>query len=419
MKSADEDMSLSCSPQRVAIAVGAGINNHGNDASLEALLSSLKRISPNSVFSCICHRPEKIEPRYGIPSVPLHWDTPKSFLFRAADRFSFRILSHLYRWRKTYLFLSKIDLLLFSGTGLLDDFDEHPLGMPYRIFMWCACAKIRRIRIAMVSIGAGPIKNPLSRFFMVKSAKLAEYRSYRDGMSKNFLQSTGMDTREDPVYADLVFSLPLDLKQSLNPPSSDGSMKIGIGLMNYYGWAAQHETARDIHESYVNRTFELVSALLERQHRVVFLVGIGEEKVVEHIQRRFLAPFSTSHDDRVCIKTSRNFQEQAKYILHLDVLIGSRYHTVIAGLMQNCAVIALGYTDKFSELMNCVGLNPYCQNIETFQVDRTIGLVEDAIKDRAYISQMLSDKNKILRDILATQETALAKQFFRARKKAS
>ena len=81
----------------------------------------------------------------------------------------------------------KVDIMIIPGTGILDDFGERPLGMPFDIFKWCLAARIAGARIAFVSIGAGPIGHPLSRWLMTAAARLAHYRSYRDAISRDFM----------------------------------------------------------------------------------------------------------------------------------------------------------------------------------------------------------------------------------------
>ena len=63
------------------------------------------------------------------------------------------------------------------------------------------------VKIIFASIGAGPIQHPLSRWFMKSAARAAHYRSYRDTVSKAFMESIGFDARNDPIYPDIAFAL--------------------------------------------------------------------------------------------------------------------------------------------------------------------------------------------------------------------
>ena len=102
----------------------------------------------------------------------------------------------------------RLELLIVPGTGILDDFEGRPLGMPVAILAWCLAARLCGTRLAFVSIGAGPIEHPLSRWLMKTAAAMAHYRSYRDTVSKEFMESIGFDTRDDPIYPDIAFKLP-------------------------------------------------------------------------------------------------------------------------------------------------------------------------------------------------------------------
>ena len=71
-------------------------------------------------------------------------------------------------------------MIVVPGTGMLDDFGERWRDMPYHLFRWGLACRMARTPFAFVSIGAGPIHHPLSRWLMRSAAAMARYRSYRD-----------------------------------------------------------------------------------------------------------------------------------------------------------------------------------------------------------------------------------------------
>ena len=84
-------------------------------------------------------------------------------------------------------------MLIIPGTGILDDFGGNPFGMPLALLAWCLVARLCGAWVAFVSIGAGRIQHPLSRWLMRSAAAMAHYRSYRDTVSKTFMESIGFD----------------------------------------------------------------------------------------------------------------------------------------------------------------------------------------------------------------------------------
>ncbi|NKW10965.1 hypothetical protein HGG76_23685 [Ochrobactrum tritici] len=85
----------------------------------------------------------------------------------------------------------KLDFLIVPGTGFLDDFSADPFGWPFAILRWSLAARLSGAELLMVSIGAGPINHPLSRWFMRQSALMATFRSYRDTISHEFMKTLG------------------------------------------------------------------------------------------------------------------------------------------------------------------------------------------------------------------------------------
>src|SRR5690606_2199071 len=110
----------------------------------------------------------------------------------------------------------------------------RPFGMPLALLAWCLVARLRGAWIAFVSIGAGPIHHPVSRWLMRSAVAMADYRSYRDAVSKEFMTRIGFDTRDDAVYPDIAFKLPAPA--SVRPQRPDGRLVVGVGVMTYQGW---------------------------------------------------------------------------------------------------------------------------------------------------------------------------------------
>ena len=64
----------------------------------------------------------------------------------------------------------------------------------------------------------------MSRRLMKWAAAMAQYRSYRDTISKELMESVGVDVRSDRVYPDLAFRLP-----NPKPSGLDGAPLTEVG----------------------------------------------------------------------------------------------------------------------------------------------------------------------------------------------
>ncbi|PPC88181.1 MAG: hypothetical protein CTY31_02250 [Hyphomicrobium sp.] len=395
----------SSDPNRVLVFVGAGIGNHGNDASLEAILPVISRLWPRSNIVCVCHYPDIVSQSFGLSCLPMLQRPSRYKLVRAIDRGTFRVLSRVTSFVLAYRSLRDGDILLFPGTGLLDDLGDVPFGRPYGIFIWSLSARLRGAAIAMVSIGAGPIRHRISRFFLVRSARMAQYRSYRDVQSQNFLAEQNVDIRADAVYPDLVFSRKLK-DHARKFPESDKQPVIGLGLVNYTGWLKSEQKSSNA-LVYVGKIAKLLAALIAAKRNVILIISEAEQDILSAIRDELKNKCLDVRDDDYQTIVTLDFDEQITAISNTDVLVAMRYHTAVSGLIQLRPVISIGYASKFAELMRTVNLADYFQPIETFDVSRLLGQIEECLREKSTISAMLASKIAQMQLDLAEQEQVI------------
>lgn len=393
---------------KVLVFVGAGIGNHGNDASLEAMLPAIQRLWPTRDVVCVCHYPDIVSRTFGLACLPM-LQLPSRYKFmRAIDRGSFRILSRAVSFFRAFRSVRDGDTLLFPGTGLLDDLGDMPFERPYGIYVWSLCARLRGATIAMVSIGAGPIRNRVSRFFLVRSAQLAHYRSYRDEQSKNFLESLHLDTRSDAVYPDLVFSRMLSDRARKFPQHATQPV-IGLGLVNFAGWLkSEQKLNQGLH--YVGKIANLIADLIAAKRGVILIISEAERDILSAIRDELKSNYPRVRDGDYQEVITKDFDEQITAIANTDVLVAMRYHTAISGLMQLRPVISIGYASKFGELMRAVNLADYFQPIETFDVTTLLSQIEECLREKSTISTMLASKIVQMQLQLGEQEQRMGER---------
>ena len=179
----------------------------------------LRSLSPDCEFCCICTNPDVVIARDGIDAVPIStrlvriWDrqTPMDKRVRMAF---LGVREEVGQYVRAFKTLRGTDMLIIPGTGLLTDAYGLSTWGPYNVFKWSLVAKLRGCKVLFVSVGVGPLYGTLGRFLAKSALLLADYRSYRDSSSAAYLPTTGFRATDDPVYPDLVFSLP----QTLLPP---------------------------------------------------------------------------------------------------------------------------------------------------------------------------------------------------------
>ena len=171
-------------------------------------------------------------------------------------------------WVHAVRHLRRLKVLIIPGMGVLDDFSVSPLGLgwPHDILSWCLLGRLMGVKIIFASVGAGPIRHPVSRWLMKAAAGPPTSRSYRDTVSKAFMESIGFDTRDDPIYPDIAFRLPAPA--STRAPAGAGQpLTIGVGVMAYCGWRNDPDRGAEIYAAYLGKITSFVLWLLDRGHR--------------------------------------------------------------------------------------------------------------------------------------------------------
>lgn len=212
---------------------------------------------------------------------------------------------------------------------------------------------------------------------------LADYRSYRDAFSKEYLLAIGAHVTDDSIYPDLAFSLPASTADT-DPHSNSKGTVIGVGVMNYYDRLGRVGKDERIYRAYLERLASFVICLLERGHTVRILIGdLTWDLGARGDLREKLENSGVKYEDRKIIdEPAFSVEELIQQILSVDIVVSSRFHNLVFGLMLRRPVAAISYHEKFQPLMNAMGLGEFLQDIEHISVDDLAAKV-DALLARA------------------------------------
>jgi polysaccharide pyruvyl transferase WcaK-like protein len=420
--------------QKIALFGCFGMGNLGNEATLQAMVYNLRRRLPNVEISCICPAPENMAPEYNISAVPIRarfpgWKTCVSSKNdqpsrRSSGRVSgtavdrLRLLKVLGRSRAAlrlfaYPFLEgyrlfegigrlrQSNLLIMTGTGMLGDYAITPFGLHYDIVRWTVIAKLCGCKVLFVSVGGGPIRHPLSRWFVKVALAFAEYVSYRDASSKDYLKAIGVDVKDHPVYPDLAFGLP----RTAVPANQDlrgQRAVIGVGVMNYHNRFGRSGDDETIYREYLGRVASFVSGLLQLRYSVRILIGdfVWDRHVGQDVRRALEERGLKYEGSKIIDEPTVSVVQLLTQLSSVDVVVSSRFHNLVLALMLGKPAMAISYHEKFQPLMNAVGLEGYCHDIEHIDVDelivKVVKLQENAPAIKVRIAQETEDYRRAL-----------------------
>ena len=392
-----------------------GSGNSGNDGSLQAMLLFLRRVEPKAELVCFCASNHgattQVAQNFQLSAIPLALPKPAGPVLRIFDRLSLSAPRQLASMVRAIWHTRRLDLLIIPGTGILDDFQAGPLGMPLALFGWCLAAKLCGARIAFVSIGAGPIHHPLSRWLMKSAVAMAQYRSYRDTASKAFMESIGFDTRDDAVFPDLAFKLPappLPVRRN----AAGRPFVVGIGVMTYLGWRNDGILSQQIYAAYLEKITTFVLWLLDHDHRVRLLMGhASDRQAIADLIKGVVAARQDLPQDRLLAEPMSSLHDLMHQIGQTDLVIATRFHNVVCALKLCRPTISIGYAEKFDYLMTEMGVGSFCQHVERLDVDLLIEQFERLIEDRSSHENSIRRTNLLYQERLDLQDELLASRF--------
>lgn len=392
--------------RRIAIFGLFGVGNHGNEGSLEVVLEMLRRERPDAELLCVCAGPARVAVDHKIAGTLIWPSRNLAGWALTLHRMLLRVPGKLLDLVAAFRIMRRHDVLIVPGTGILDDFGERPTGMPLSIFLWCLAARAAGARICMISIGAGPIGNRLSRFLMVSGARLAHFRSYRDQISKDFMTEAGVDTSQDCVTPDLVFRMPTPDRPVNSAVGGGERLTIGVGVMGYRGWYGD-DAGGAVFANYMEKLARFIRCLTASGHDVRLLVGDSGD---DHVAIETL--LASVKDDppegaAMAVEPIASLHDLMRQIAQTDIVVATRFHNIVGALKMGKPTISLGYARKNDALMGEMGLAAYAHHVEHFDVGTLIRQVADLATRRAEVAAQIAARLNAFREQLRLQEQRL------------
>ena len=410
--------------------VGGG--NLGDGATLEAVAGNIKRRWPNAEIVAFSMNPDDTERRHGIRSHALRqscWSigygptgadaTFKArvkavtrkygrvfYLLKAAGAVvrlpieMLRELSFLASSRRT---IKSFDLLIVSGGGQLTEKDG-PWGFPYTILKWVVLARSAGVRCIFLNVGAGPLNQPLSRFFARRALMAADYVSLRDDKSRTLVYEIGF-AGESRVCPDNVYGL--EVPTTEGGACERGSQPIvGFAPMPYpdpdpSGFAAEKNQLA--YEAFMGKLASFASWLSSRSYRLaLFGTDIGVDPLaIRDLQRTLLSNYGIPSPQYAANHSVKSVHDLLATMAGMDYVVTCRFHGVIFAHLLNKPVLAIAHHPKVTELMADLGLSSYCVDIRDFDVsllaDRFASMVKNAEEIKSRMAARLTSNRQQLR----------------------
>lgn len=238
----------------------------------------------------------------------------------------------------------------------------------------------------------GPFEKPAVRELAKRAVSASTLTFARDDVSRTYLASLGEGERveqapdiaflfqPDPNGSKLVADLGIDPDRPLVAISPN--MRVyertgGEGLENTYGRALIHIGRRFLSQG--------VQVLLVPHE----ILPPSEERYDDRYLCGLIADALDS-EHVGAVTTDRSAEEIKAMISACDLMLGSRFHALIAALSSGVPTVAVGWAHKYPELLGEFGLERYVLNHDTLTADDLETAVFEVWNDRATIRESIA-----------------------------
>lgn len=379
----------SSQPKRIAVLGMYGQLNLGNECTLQALLLNLRRICPEAEPFCICPEPGEVAARHGLAALQM------SVGGRDADRGGAlaRLLAPLkpmrtrlraFQW--AYANLANTTMLVVAGTGIFEENICLSRGWLCDILTWCLAARLRRCYLAFVSIGAGPLHTFLARVIVKRALRMANYVSYRDRYSADYMASVGLSRKDQRIFPDLAFSLPPALLDCSPPSGKLHRRTVGVGIMDYFGQRKANRRTAEQYDAYLDALAVFVSRLVRNGCGVKLLGGDAryDPQVLVDFKERLAARRTSGAGGELSEARLDTVEGLIAEMSAVDAVVATRFHNLVLSLLLKRPTVSIAYHEKNDMLMGSFGLADFSVNVDELkeaELDKLVARVMQAWED--------------------------------------
>lgn len=421
--------------KKVGVFGHAGIKNLGDEALIAAVIQNIRKKIPGAEVVAFSINPADTRQRHGIQAFPIRQSGEPSTAPEAsspslagrsqgsADGFR-ALLKGIPGLRSTVILLRKsagivkglflepkflfsayrnlkdVDLLLIAGSQQLSDGYGGAWGFPFTLYKWMLLAKLTGTKVAILSVGAGPINRPLSKFFFRRVLQRVDYRSYRDEVSSELIRSLEIPGNH-PVFPDLVYSL--DFPRARPMPPTGSQVVVGANPVPFFDDGYWPTSDPERYQDYVLKNAKFAEWLAKSGHAVLFFPTQvrADVRTINDI-RKTMNGYGQS-PNILAGQTIETIEDLVSEISQADLIVANRYHGILISLVLNKPVLAIAYHEKSRALLTQVGQDDYVLNIADFKTEDLIERLQAMEANASAIKKQIAERMQPLRDALSLQ----------------
>lgn len=390
---------------RIGILGHCGNVNLGDEATIAAVIQNIRKRYPDSSIFGFTINPEGTEKQHGIPSFALRRRTAKHqprpqyetffassdepdrsgpvvrklkhylkrlpWVYNSLKRLRDGVPGFLHCWQEptflidSYKTLRELDLLVIAGSHQLMDYSGGPWGFPYTLYKWVLMAKLARVKVAFLSVGAGPLCTWLGRLFAKAALILADYHSFRDESSRLCIEELAIH-KQNLVFPDLVFSL--QIRERVVEVERGSRPIVGLNPVPFVDPGQWLGADSQTYEDYITKLAQFALWLIQRGYDVLFFPTqlCLDPPVINDIRTSMNELGRGDFAKQIRTVPIHSFDQLVSAIAMMDIVVATRFHGIIFPLLLNKPVLSIAYHRKTVDLMAQMGQSDYVIDIHRF-----------------------------------------------------
>ena len=257
--------------------------------------------------------------------------------------------------------IRNLDAMIIAGSNQFLDNFGGPWGYPYTLLKWVILCRLAGCRAFCLSVGAGPLEDPLSHRLARLALRLSNYASFRDHGSHALIAH---------IAAAPVGSTAPDLAHGLAWPATEAAgnsarLTVAINPMPLYDVRFWPIADAERYRAFVRQLASFTQQVLRDGHHALFFTSHFADARVALDVTEVLRQEAPELTDRLpAIHFPTTVTELMKVVSSASVVVATRFHGILLSFLARRPVVGICYHGKARELMRKYGQERYAVDID-------------------------------------------------------
>lgn len=290
--------------------------------------------------------------------------------------------------------IKRCDFVVSSGGGYFWSHRKYfPGPMFFQNYLHLRIASFLKKPVVVFPQSVGPFHSNMARNLLIgafDSSNILKIYA-REKISYNFLQSLLIRNRKKiRLCPDMAFYLEKDTSQK-DASSMEFDLPKPIIALTLRQWdfpnAGGNLQKKEKQTQYLNAFEKIGRNIFEKWGGSILVFcqsrGPGNFENDMIVSKRLIENLKKSvppaHLKYLDLKGTPHPQEIIRILIHMDLLISTRFHSAIFSLIAGTPVIAISYQQKGLGIMKDLDLDRYCRDISALETDEILKICEEIL----------------------------------------